>query len=427
MNLRPFSGYLVRAAVADRVIAPPRGRLTREELDAHAEEEPLSILHVVRSGSSIPPERLAEHRLASARRLRSFLRRGIFEPLDEPTYLVYRSAGHGHTVTGLLAEAPIAAYESGHLKPHERLRDEQVDRMADHIDEVGASSLPVMVGYRSAPDLDAVVDEAIDTEPLLDVTLAETPQTLWSLPPDRHHEVQRALSDLRDLYIADGHHRVEAVRRVAERRRRRSKEPDPDAPYQRLLVLLVAADRLHTAPYHRWLRSTGRTDPSELPAWLRRQGFDAVRTGQDPVRPDRNGEFGMLIDDTWFHLSVPDDLPSSSVTDRLGVSILHERILRPLLAVDDLEADPRLAYVPDTEGVAELTERCRREGGVGFTIAPTDVDAVMDVADAGETMPPKSTWFVPKPCSGLVLSVIQGLGGPADPRPAGDGPPGPRP
>lgn len=420
MRPRPFGGYLVRPDVAERVVAPPRGRVSREELETHMESEPLSILHVVRSGSSIPPERLAEHRLACARQLRSFLRRRIFEPLEEPTYLVYRSADDGHTVTGLLAEVPVAAYEEGHLKPHERLREEQVDRIADHLDAVGASSLPVMAAYRSAPDLDALTSGATHAEPLVDITVAGGRQTLWAVPPEQHAEVRMALSDIDDLYIADGHHRVEAARRVAERRRSRSDGRDRDAPHQHLLVLMAAADDLATAPYHRWLRDTGRADPSELSERLRERGFDVTRTGPEPVRPDRNGEFGMLLDGTWFQLSAPADLPSSAPTDRVPVSILHERILTPLFAVDDPESDTRLEFVAGNGGVQELVERCRREGGIGFTLAPTDVGAVLDVADAGQTMPPKSTWFVPKLCSGLLLRVIEGLGGPAAPRTAGD-------
>ncbi|MBW3665782.1 MAG: DUF1015 family protein [Actinobacteria bacterium] len=419
MRPRPFGGYLVRPDVAERVVAPPRGQVSQEELEAHIEAEPLSILHVVRSGSSIPPERLAEHRLACARQLRAFLHHGIFEPLEEPTYLVYRSTDDGHTVTGLLAEVPVAAYEEGQLKPHERLREEQVERIADHLDAVGASSLPVMAAYRSAPDLDALTSGATDAEPLVDITVAGGRQTLWSVPPERHPEVRTALSDKDDLYIADGHHRVEAARRVAERRRSRPGGRDPDAPHQHLLILMAAADDFDTVPYHRWLRDTGRADP-ELSERLRERGFDVTRAGPEPVRPDRNGEFGMLLHGTWFRLSAPADLPSSAPTDRVAASILHERILTPLFAVDHPESDPRLEFVSGDGGVQELVERCRRDGGIGFTLAPTDVGAVLDVADAGETMPPKSTWFVPKLCSGLLLRVIEGLGGPAVPRAAGD-------
>lgn len=407
---------MVRPDVAARVVAPPRGRLTSQELDELTANEALSILHVVRSGSSIPPERRAEHRLASARRLRSFLRDGVFRPLDRPTYLAYRTADEHHTVTALLAEVPVATYEDGHLKPHERLHDEQVVRMADHIDEVGASSLPVLATYRSAPDLDGILEETTAAEPLLDVTVADRPQALWPVPHARNGDVERALSDVHDLYVADGHHRVEAVTRVARRRRARSGRPDPDATHQHLLVALVAVDDLDTAPYHRRLRDPDGTDPTELADRLRAHGFDVTAAGPDPVRPERNGEFGMLVEDAWFHLSAPDDRSGSAAADRVAVSVLHDRILTPVFAVDEPGSDPRVEVVSGAGGVDELVERCRREGGIGFTLPPTDVGAVLDVADEGGTLPPKSTWFLPKLCSGLVLSVIEGLGGPTDRR-----------
>lgn len=421
MRIRPFDGYLVRPDVAERVVAPPRGKLTRSELDGRREREPLSILNVVRSGSGVPPERLAEHRLASARRLRELLRRGIFEPLAAPRYVVYRASDAHRSVTGLVAELPVAAYEQGRLKPHERLRDDQVARMADHLDAVGASSLPVTVGYRSAPDLDDIVREVTGGAPVVEVAPGGAPQTMWLVPADRHDDVERAFATVDDVYIADGHHRVEAVRQVAERRRQGSGTLDPEAPHEHLLALVVAIHRLHTAPYHRWVRAPAPPDVTDLPDRLREHGFEVTAAGGDPVEPTELGTFGMLLDGTWFRIGTPDGGSSSPGPGRTAVEVLHARILRPLLGVHDPDADPRLGFVPGAEGVDGLVDRCRREGGIGFTVAPTPVDTVLAAADAGDVMPPKSTWFVPKPCSGMLLRLIEGLAGPGAPTAPDDG------
>ncbi|MGH3441053.1 MAG: DUF1015 family protein [Nitriliruptorales bacterium] len=363
------------------------------------------VVHPGAAGATAPvPADLLER--SSAARLRALVREGRFVA-EGPSFLVHRVTEAGRPLTGVVAEVPLDAYLDGELKPHESVRDELVERLAAHRETVRAELVPVLAAYRSAPPLDAVLAEVTGGHPLVEVTVGAVRHSLWRVPSRHEDRLRRELAALRELYIVDGHHRVEAARRVLGRGG--STGPDPADSRARLLSVLVPAGELRIAPYHRWVRDVADLTDGELLARVRRNFVvDAVRPVAPRAAPGRRGEFAMRLDGTWYRLRARADARTRGGAPVPDVTLLQEAILGPVLGVGDPDEDSRLEFVAGPEGLDALARRCRESGGVAFALHPAAVDEVLASADAGQVLPPKSTWFGPKLAPGLLVRLLDG-------------------
>jgi uncharacterized protein (DUF1015 family) len=369
--LVPVEAGLVRPELAPSVISPPYDLLNARDRAELAAGNPRSFLHGTPSSESDDPAADAARRHHQARAyVEARLAEEAWVFAGEVLY-VYRIRSGDHTQTGVVGDVPAWAFP-GLIRPHEHTRPPRVADLVNYLETVGVGSSPVGVTYRRQPEIDAIVSLVTDEPPQLDVVLEDGDrQQVWSVSePAVVEGLTAAFADVGSGYIVDGHHRVAATLQ---------RGGDPATPAGRFLAVVFPHDDLAVYPFHRWLASNWSPAGSPSPAPLE------VGPGRVVV-VTRRGEWELALND-----------------GRDDASALTTLILGPHLAVTDDRIDPRLTYIPGYPGPGALRAKVAAEGGVGFLLHPPTVEEVMAVSDRGEVMPPKATFFSPKPRSGVFL------------------------
>ncbi len=405
--VRGFDGYLPRSDIAHRVTAPPLSSITVDRFEKLVTDHPLSILRVMRSaidtltgGSAHTAE--DEH---GAELLQGLIDGGALHHHERSAFFVYRVIKGGTDHLGLVAEVATVGLDDGTIRPHEGTRVETEDLVLERFRRVRAHTDPVAMTYRADDALAAILQSVTDTDvPTLDFDTSDGARhVLWVVDDvDRMNAITGRLASVDRLYVTDGHHRARAARRNTEEQAARNPAHTGTEPYGYLTAVLFADDQIGLEGYHRCLVDLGDVSAEDV---LRR--IDETLTLEElavewaeEAKPREPGQVGMLLDGRWYRLTFPPVAPGTGVYQSLGALRPQDRVLGPILAVADPETDPRLEYIP---GPAGLGEFARRGVVVGFALYRPAIADVMAVADAGEIMPPKSTWFEPKVRAGLVV------------------------
>lgn len=418
MRVLPFPCTRPAPTVADRVAALPYDVVSRTEAAAAVAEEPLSFLAIDRPETQFPPDQdmyAPEVYARGAALLRERIDDGTFIEDRNRSYYLYELAWEGHVQTGVVGVCPVADYEGGTIKRHELTRAEKERDRIEHMSALGYQTGPIFLAYRDQPVLDFILGAAKTATPIYDFTdAAGVHQTVWEVARPEAVDAIRAMFDqVPCAYIADGHHRTASAAKVAERLRDEAKAQGTYTgrePFNFFLAVLFPASQLTILPYNRVVRDRSGLESHELLRRIEAAGF-IVERADAPVMPAKPGTFGMFTDGCWWSLTIADELArmleDADPVERLDVSILQERVIAPILGVGDVREDPRISFVGGIRGTRELEERAGAEG-VAFTLHATGIKQLLDVADAGLLMPPKSTWFEPKLRSGLFLHRISG-------------------
>jgi uncharacterized protein (DUF1015 family) len=402
--IAPFRALRADGARAPEIVAPPYDVVTTEEAREIAAGKPENFLHVSRAEIDFPPGTDSHtpgiYRRA-AQNLHALIDSGALLRAPRPSFFVYRMIRAGHRQTGLACGASLAAYAAGAIRRHELTRPDKEDDRVNHMAALDAQTGPVLLAHRPYPALAAVLDalSGRDAPPEIDVTAEDgVRHILWAVDDaETRHTVQSAADALDTLYIADGHHRSAAAARVAAARGEAA---------GRFLAVLFPSDQLLILAYNRIVRDLGALDEAEFLARL--DATYIMRPAEAPVQPDHPAQIGLCLKSGWRRLD-PRQPPSGkvAVAHRLDVSRLTENILAPLLDIGDPRTDPRLDFVGGADAPERIAALVR--GGAaaaGFTLYPTAIDDLMAVADSGQVMPPKSTWFEPKLADGLIALLI---------------------
>ena len=410
--IHPFEGYLVAAERAGAVVAPSYDALTAEERRRYADAHPENYMNAMRSVEEYASDP-APGREALFERNTHFLRRCIDEGVfvaQPPCILVYRLSCRGHVQRGVVAEMPIGAYLGGRIKPHELTHAAREDALAAYIEHVRAASSPVCLAYRADAGIRARMDAATCSRPAVSHTSGDgVEHDVWVLHGMEADAFVAAFDRVSGAYLTDGHHRCAATARFSS-----------DGADARLLVALFPDDELRILPYHRVVRDLGPhsfesflarlagefiVEPVEPPAGggSKTEGARAERA--ESAQPRARGEFAVHLDGRWLRFRLPGgEAPPGNPADAVDAAILQARVLGPMLGITDPRNDDRLECVAGSGGLDELEHACRDgRWRAAFALHPTSMDELVAVADAGATMPPKSTWFDPKPRSGLFL------------------------
>ncbi len=409
--IRPFAGLRPAPGRAADVLAPPYDVLSADEARSRADGRPWSFLHISRPEIDLPGT-LSPYDPAvyakGAENLAAMLEAGVLLRDPGPCYYVYRLQMGEHVQTGLVAAASVPAYDANRIRKHEYTRPDKEDDRVRQIDALDAQTGPVLLAHRVHSGLRELVSGVVAGPPAADVTGDDgVRHTLWVV--DEPGGIS-ALSGIFDpavagavdtLYIADGHHRSAAASRVAAQRREQGGTGWTGA-CEGFLAVLFQADELRILDYNRVVRDLNGLSRE---AFLGRvnERFE-VAPSDVPLRPERSGEFGMYLPGQWYRLRLDSrQLASRDPVSRLDVSLLAEHLIEPVLGVHDPRRDQRIDFVGGIRGLEELQRRVDGGGmAVAFALHPTTLEQLMAVADAGEVMPPKSTWFEPKLADGMV-------------------------
>lgn len=405
--IRPFRAVRPVVEKAKQVSCVPYDVAHETEVRDFIRNNPETFLRVTRAeaefnGDTTPS---SAHVLDRARaNLEQFLARDLFITDNEPAFYIYRLSTAGHTQTGIVGCLAIDDYESGIIKKHERTRPDKVDDRTNHMLAVRAQTGLILVAFRGTDRIRRIMESVVETEPLYDFPCeGEVWQTVWKV--DGTHELIEAFSEVESLYVADGHHRLESA--SLARRELRSNNPahTGNEEYNFVLAGVFPAEDLKILSYNRAVHDLNGLETEEFLNRIR-ENFVIVEDGKRV--PESHGEICMYLDGNWSTLRFsvnyfrePDPI------ERLDVSILQNFILAPVLGISDPSTDERIEFIGGIRGTDELERRVDEgRARVAFSMFPTTMEDLLAVSDAGEIMPPKSTWFEPKLKDGLFIHLI---------------------
>ncbi len=406
MKTKPFSALRPAADVAAKLASVPYDVVDTAEARALAAGNPVSFLHVSRPEIDLPDgtDLYSDAVYAQAvKALKDLVDGGALVRDPEPAYYAYRQIMGEHSQTGIVACCHIDDYAADVIRKHEKTRQDKEDDRTRHVLELNANTGPVFLTYRDQTAIDAIVAEACANAPLYDFTTSDDIRhTVWKLSPAAS-EAARAQFDAVPLaYVADGHHRAKAAWRAGAERRAANPAHTGDEEYNWFLAVLFPASQLTILPYNRCVADLNGLTPDQFLARVRER---FTVTDKAPASPAGSRNVSFYLGGNWYGLSW--DPFDADPVSALDVSVLQDRLLAPLLGIADLRTDKRISFIGGIRGTEELVHRVDsgREA-VAFSMAPVTVAQMMAIADAGQIMPPKSTWFEPKLRSGLLVHEI---------------------
>ena len=381
--------------------------VSRAEAVELAKGNPLSFLHVGRSDIDLPPDtdphdpRVYERARSN---LNQFLNDGSFLQEAEPSFYLYELTMDGRAQMGIVGCVHVDDYEKNVIRKHEKTRKDKEDDRTRHVLTLNAHAEPVFLTHPPTPFLTQLNTRITAEDPLYDFTGSDgVRQRVWRVKNTAPYV--DAFRRIEVGYVADGHHRSASAWRAAVERRSVNFKHTGNEEYNWFLAVFFPSNQLRILPYFRVVKDlNGQT----AEAFLAEVAKVGVLTPTSEPAPDRAGSFGILVGGSWYRLVIPaDTIDTDDPVGSLDVSLLHERILAPLLGIGDIRTDPRIDFVGGIRGVPELERRVASgEAAVAFATYPVSVQQLMTIADAGQVMPPKSTWFEPKLKSGLFVHML---------------------
>jgi uncharacterized protein (DUF1015 family) len=409
--IRPFPGLRPVAGRAADVAAPPYDVLSTQEARERSEDRPWSFLHISRPEIDLPegtdpyaPEVYAK----AASNLARMRQDGILQEEAKPCFYVYRLTMSDHVQTGLVAAASVEAYDQGRIKKHEFTRPAKEDDRVRQIEALNAQTGPVFLVYPSTAEVDETLARISRAGSDVDVVADDgVRHEIWAVSQkDILEGLVSAFDAMPALYVADGHHRSAAASRVAASRRASNPDHTGEEAYNYFLSVIFPDNQMQILDYNRVVRDLNGLDAETFLAQVSERF--TIRASDEPVKPACPAEFGMYLEGQWYHLALdPSRIPADDPVARLDVSLLADNLIAPVLGISDPRRDDRIDFVGGIRGLAALEQRVdSRDMRVAFSLFPTTMQDLMAVADAGEVMPPKSTWFEPKLADGLVSHLL---------------------
>jgi len=409
--IRAFTGLRPVSERAKDVAAPPYDVLNSQEARQRVKGRQWSFLHI-----SKPEIDLAEGTnpytdevyAKGAENLQRMIDAQVLARDEKPSYYFYRLKMGEHIQTGLVAAASVVDYDSNRIRKHEFTRPDKEDDRVRNIDALNTQTGPVFLTYKHSDSVDAITAQVTSAKPDVDITADDGVQhTLWSVSDEKIVEQLTLIFDSMDcLYIADGHHRSAAASRIAAKRKSENATHTGNESYNYFLSVIFPDNQMMILDYNRVITDLNGLDAATLVKKVAEKF--TVTKSQSAFKPNANGEFGMYVDGQWYKLEInPELIPSNDPVASLDVSLLTDNLIDPLLGISDLRRDKRIDFVGGIRGLAELEKRVDSgEMAVAFALYATRIDQLMDVADSGNVMPPKSTWFEPKLADGLVSHAL---------------------
>jgi len=409
--IKPFTGLRPAPGRAFDVAAPPYDVMSASEARQMVRGRPLSFLHISRPEVDLPVDvdPYAPQVYAKAREsLDRMIAKGVLIRDQVPCYYVYRLTMGAHMQTGLVAAASVAAYDADRIKKHELTRPVKEDDRVRQIDALNAQTGPVFLVYKSTAIIDDALADLSTAMPAVDIEMEDgVRHELWVVEEGATIDrLSAAFEQLSGLYVADGHHRSAAASRVTVARKAANPDHTGEESYNYFLSVIFPHDQMQILDYNRVVKDLHGLNANTF--LNRLQVPFKVEPSPMPVKPSRHAELGMYLEGAWYRLTLDAHrIPWDDPVGRLDVSLLQDNVIEPILGIVDPRRDDRIDFVGGIRGLGQLADQV--DGGgmkVAFSLHPTRMEELMAVANAGEVMPPKSTWFEPKLADGLVSHVL---------------------
>ena len=409
-DIRPFCAVRPNETFASKIAALPYDVYTRKEAKKEVEKNPLSFLKIDRPETMFPDEMdmYAPKVYQKARKvLEEMIEKGEFIQDETPCYYLYELTRNGHRQTGIVACSSIDDYFNGTIKKHENTREEKEQDRIRHVDTLDTQTGPIFLAYRLDAVLKEIIEETKRKTPVYDfISEDKITHRVWVIDESEMMErIQQCFVKINKIYIADGHHRAASAIKVGCKRRKEHPGYTGEEEFNYFLCTLFAEEELEILDYNRVVKDLNGLSEIEFLEKIK-ESFEVEEAEESPYAPKQKKEFGMYLGKKWYKLQIKKEQVSDDVVESLDVSILQNKLLKPILGIKEPGKDKRIIFVGGIRGLKEL-EHCVENGfQVAFSMYPTSMQELFSVADAGRLMPPKSTWFEPKLRSGLFLHKI---------------------
>ena len=408
-TIKPFMAYRPRKDIVSKVAALPYDVYNRAEAKEVVLANPLSFLRIDRAETSFDDsvDTYAPCVYAKAKELLyDMIEKGEYVADSKGMYYIYELTMDGRAQTGIVACASIDDYQNGIIKKHENTRaDKEIDRIT-HVDTCNAQTGPIFLAYRAQEDIDNVINKIKAGTPEFDFVSDDgIGHRGWLVAAeDDINTIRDSFDKLSQIYIADGHHRAASAVKVGIKRREANPATTGEEEYNFFLSVLFPHNQLKILPYNRVVKDLYGNTKEEFIDKVK-TCFD-IETVPEAYSPDKKNTFGMYLDGQWYKLTAKSEITSEDPVEGLDVSILQNNLLNPILGIEDPRTDKRIDFVGGIRGLKELERRVANDMEIAFSMYPTSIEELFDVADANMLMPPKSTWFEPKLRSGIFIHKL---------------------
>ena len=409
--VRPFKSYRPQVELVDKVAAPPYDVMNSQEAREMVKGKPHSFLHVDRPEIDLAPgiDINSEQIYLKAREnLQKMISDKVYMQDEKPCLYIYRQVMNGRPQTGVVACVSIDDYINEVIKKHELTRaDKEIDRF-NHVDYTNANTGPIFLTYRHKDEIDDLVKNWTESKtPVYDFKSEDgVSQIIWVVDEEEVINKLSALFAKTDyLYIADGHHRSLSAVKVGLKRRQENPSYTGDEEFNFFLSVIFPDNDLYVMDYNRVVADLNGYSSEEFMNKVSEK-FD-ITTYEGKFKPQTQRTYGMFLEGKWYKLAAKDGTFNINDTvDRLDVSILQNNLLEPILGIDDPRTNSRIDFIGGIRGLGELERRVSEDMKVAFAMCATTIDDLIDIANAGKIMPPKSTWFEPKLQSGIFVHQL---------------------
>ncbi|MCL2407841.1 MAG: DUF1015 family protein [Defluviitaleaceae bacterium] len=411
----PLRALRPKPEFAAKVAALPYDVMNTDEAREMSKDNPLCFLNITRSEINLPdgadPYADEVYNLA-AEYLKKLEMDGVLMREDKPCYYIYAQTMGGRTQTGIVAGASIDEYFDGRIKKHELTREaKEVDRIR-HMEATNANTGLIFLAHKPEPEITALIKWWTErNEPEISFTPDDgVTHSVWVVTCDGVIAELRSLFEkLNALYIADGHHRNASAAKVAQKKRAANPNYTGEEDFNYYMAAIFSSDELMIMDYNRIISDLNGHSTEGFLAKVGEKFSVSPRTSTTPIKPRERHVFGMYINKEWYEITIkPEYVDEADPVARLDCDILQKHLLAPILGIEDVRTNPNIEFAGGLRGLDYLAEQVEEQGGKGvaFALFPTSMDELIDIADSGQIMPPKSTWFEPKLRSGLFVHTL---------------------
>lgn len=410
-TFKSFKALRPKPEFAKDIASRPYDVLNAAEAKDEAEGNNLSFLRVIKPEIELPEEidpydqKVYDRGLENLKKLTS---KGYLIKEQKASYYVYRLTMEGREQTGIVGCCDYQEYYDGRIKKHELTRTAKENDRVRHVETQNANAEPVFFSYRGVQNINLLIQKIVTFEPVYNfVAEDEIKHELWIVNDDKDISlIEFEFNAVPDLYVADGHHRTAAAARVGQKKKDHNPDHKGTEEYNFFMAVLFSDDQLKIYDYNRVIQDLNGKSPLDFISELEETFYITKLLEASP--PNEKGLFSMYLENQWYSLKPKDRIFTENPKANLDVTFLSEKILSPILGIEDLRKDTRIDFVGGIRGLNELERRVdSKEMKVAFALFPVSMDELISIADAGEIMPPKTTWFEPKLRSGLFIHELE--------------------